>query len=151
VELRTKRTDLKQHKKTQIINNIQNTERKMRCLKTCKSINNPKSEPGGLTHILIEKDSQIRRIDDRKEMEDALHGQNDTHFAQAKNTPCASGTVASLLTENGISQTTKDILANKKVSNIPKDIEEMFEQLKIKREPLLDYLPIPAMIDGFHK
>jgi hypothetical protein len=138
-------------KKAKIVQSILRAERKTRCYSTCQNINNPRSANGGLTHVLTPDGNSMIRINSRNEVEQVLHKKNQLHFAQAKHTPCANGEIADMLTTDGVSKTTQQILNNQEIINVPKEMSELFAELKKKRGTLSDHIPFNDMINGFHK
>jgi hypothetical protein len=127
-------------KKAKAVWNIRKAKNKVRCSRICKSINKPRSAAGGLTHVLIETEQGIERIDDPTEMAKFLLPRNVIHFAQAKNTPCANGKLGELLHRKGLSNITKNALlgilpnnrqTKKKYSDRTKTGTENFDQLYV--------------------
>jgi hypothetical protein len=139
------------NKKAKIVRRIYKSEARTRCYSTCQNINNPRSNEGGLTNVITQTKEGEVRIENKEEVENVLHSRNVVHFAQAKNTPCASGEIARVLEENGVNTAASDILNNKIVENISEQTREMFNELKQKRNEMSNYLPFVDMVNGFHR
>ncbi len=78
-----------------------------RCYSTIRAFNKQQGESGGLSHILIKNAETIIRIQDKEEMEHHLFERNRKHFSQAHGTPCASGSLATILGNDGHTMQTK--------------------------------------------
>jgi hypothetical protein len=61
--------EMGEEKKSKAIIKIRNAEFRLRCQRVCKTINKPRGESGGLTHLLIESEAGEQIIDNNEEIE----------------------------------------------------------------------------------
>jgi hypothetical protein len=151
VQLHSKYKGENKEKKANIVRKVQKAERRTRCYTVCRNITKPRNTTGGLTHIIVNENTNQKRIEGRVEVENSLHQKNISHFSQAKMTPFANGEIATLFNVDGISRTTDRILENKEIRNVSDEMREMFKELSKKRETLSDYIPFQAMVEGIQK
>jgi hypothetical protein len=129
---------LGENKKAEVVRKIRKTEMETRCWSICKNITKPKSEIGGFSHLIIQNEEGEKRIDDPILIQQSLRNKNITHFAQARNTPCANGELSRLLGETGISETTANALNNKVNENITPPTKEILAEIKQVRPVMKD-------------
>jgi hypothetical protein len=142
--------EMGEEKKAQAIYKIRKAEFKLRCQKICKLINKPRGDSGGLTHLLIEKDNSEEIIDSSKDIEKLLINRNIEHFAQAHNTPCASGEMHRLLGNDGLTESsTKALKGIITENNIQQESIDILKELKQVRKTLSEIIPINEMKNGF--
>lgn len=144
--------EMGEDKKSKAVHKIQKSEFKLRCQKICKSITKPRGETGGLTHLLIETDTGEKIIDNNAEIENELINRNIKHFAQAHNTPCASGEMNQILGNDGITEITNKALKGLVNNyNIKQQSKDILIELKQVRGTLPDVIPLKDIISGFSK
>jgi hypothetical protein len=142
--------------KAKILAKIRKAEHRKRCYNTIKEFNKPQGEAGGLSHILLKQGDQTVRIQNKDEMENLLFERNRQHFAQAHCTPCASGTLAPILGNDGLTIHTKLILKGTSLDpvhlkTLPPTATEILAELKQKRPSQRSWISTEEMIEGFHK
>jgi hypothetical protein len=123
IETESRYANVNDKKAAQIVRRIRKAETRSRCLQMQRAITKPQSASGGLSHILIKNTVEIRRIDDKEKMHTILHERNIGHFAQAKDTPCVVGPLATILAQNGVTRESTDILNRTyDTKDLPKNI-----------------------------
>jgi hypothetical protein len=142
---------LKDKKRETAIVRIRKSEMKKRATQVCKNVNKPRGQSGGISKVIIDTPGGEELIDDPVEMEKYLIDRNITHFSQAKNTPCASGNLATVLGNDGLSDTVQQALKGEVDNNTPHEIKTILHELKQVRSPLSSNLPFAAMITGFKR
>jgi hypothetical protein len=136
-------------KKSRAIQMIRKAEQKQQCVRTCKAINNPQGNPRGLDKIIINNNGIEITIQDPKLIESNLIEYNIKHFAQARHTPCASGNLAIVLENNGLSKATTEALKGEVEEKYDENVKRIVLHLKQVRKTQSGHLQIEKMIQGF--
>jgi hypothetical protein len=151
IKLQIQYREVGDKKREKIIQSIRKAELRKKCISICKSINKPKGQQGGLTHIIINTDQGNVVIDNQTTMNQLLREKNITHFSQAKKTPCVEGELQRILTQNGVSKIFQQALQGKIPKNTEQRTHDILTELKQVRREMSDFIPFDAMVNGFLK